>query len=51
MHLMTEAILKQYKRDAFEEGVRYALQELAELYDGVIETDIYAEFVAEYEAI
>lgn len=33
----------------FAEGVRYALSYLSDLYDGVEETDIWADFMSEEE--
>ena len=35
--------------DNFHEGVRYALNYLNDLYDGVKETDLWAEYMAEKE--
>lgn len=47
MHTMTEEILAQHKKTAFEEGVRYALEELINLYDGVRDTDLWNEYMNE----
>ena len=47
MNTMSDAILKQVKDASFEEGARYVLAELADLYDGITETDIYADFMNE----
>ena len=46
-HSMSDAILTQYKKIAFEEGVRYALDYLIELYDGVRDTDLWNEYMNE----
>jgi hypothetical protein len=45
---MTEAILKQYKGEAFQEGVRYALEYLRAVYgEGIEQTDIWADYMKE----
>ena len=49
MHTMTDAILEQIKRISYEEGMRDALTYLAELYDGVKETDLWADYMTEEE--
>lgn len=46
---MTDAILEQHKRAAYEEGVRYALSYLQDLYESIEETDIWADFMSEEE--
>ena len=35
------------KQDKFEEGVRYALEYLSDLYDGVMDTDLAKEYAKE----
>ena len=45
MNTMTDEILEQHKRIAYEEGIREALYYLSDLYDGVEETDLWAEYV------
>lgn len=46
MNTMTDTILDQHKRIAFEEGVRYALEELRSVCGkSVEETDIWSEFM------
>ena len=32
---------------AFQEGAKYVLAELAELYDGITDTDIWADYMSE----
>lgn len=32
---------------AYEDGIRYAIEYLSDLYDGIEETDIYAEYMKE----
>jgi hypothetical protein len=44
---MSDAILTQYRNEAFDNGVRYALEYLSDLIDGLDETDIYAEYMNE----
>jgi hypothetical protein len=34
----------------FKSGVRYALAYLSDVYEGVVETDIWAEFMTEEES-
>jgi nitrogen fixation/metabolism regulation signal transduction histidine kinase len=34
----------------FTEGIKYALAELASLYDGITETDLWAEYMNEGES-
>lgn len=46
-HSMSDAILQQYKGAAFQEGVIYALEYLSDLYDGIKETDIWADYIKE----
>ena len=31
--------------DDFKSGVRYALDYLSDLYDGIVETDLWAEYM------
>jgi len=38
------------KEEAFAEGVCYALEYLASLYEGVTDTDLWSEFYAKVEA-
>ena len=33
--------------DDFKNGVRYALEYLSEIYDGIVETDIWADYMKE----
>ena len=47
MHTMSEAILEQIKGASYEEGMRDALTYLAELYDGVEDTDLWADYMNE----
>lgn len=48
MHKMTESILKQRETVAFDNGVKYALESLREVYgEGIEETDIWAEYMNE----
>lgn len=47
MHTMTDAILEQIKGIAYEEGMRDALSYLSELFDGVEETDLWADYMTE----
>jgi hypothetical protein len=49
MHTMSDAILDQIKAQAFQEGVQYALEYLSDLYDGVMDTDLAAEYMSEGE--
>lgn len=51
MHTMTDAILEQYKQQAFNDGIAYALDYLSSLYDGVYDTDIAKELEGERESI
>jgi hypothetical protein len=44
---MSDAILEQIKGAAFQEGARYALEYLSDLYDGIKETDIWADYMKE----
>ena len=46
-HSMSAAILEQYKGAAFQEGAKYALEYLSDLYDGIEETDIWADYMKE----
>lgn len=46
-----EIAFKAIKGDSFEEGVRYALDYLHEVYgEGIEETDIWSEYMDEEEA-
>ena len=48
MHTMSESILNQYKAISYESGVKYALEELREVYGaGIEDTDIWAEYMKE----
>jgi len=44
---MSDAILEQIKAASYEEGMRDALTYLAELYDGVEDTDLWADYMKE----
>ncbi len=44
---MSDAILEQIKGASYEEGVRYALNYLSELYESIEETDIWADYMTE----
>jgi proline racemase len=45
-HSMSDAILNQIKADAFERGIKTALNELRDVYgEGLEETDIWAEYM------
>jgi hypothetical protein len=46
-HIMTTEILNQVKAAAYEEGGREVLTYLQQLYDGVEDTDIWADFFEE----
>ena len=46
-HSMSDAILEQIKGASYEEGMRDALTYLAELYDGVEDTDLWADYMKE----
>jgi hypothetical protein len=41
---MDEQEIAKLKEESFSEGVRYALEYLSSLYDGVYNTDIAEEF-------
>lgn len=47
---MTQAILDQTKAASYEEGMRDALSYLSELFDGVEETDLWADYMENEEA-
>lgn len=48
MHTMTDELLTRIKGDSFQEGVRYALDYLREVYgEGIEETDIWADYMDE----
>jgi len=44
---MSDAILTQYRNEAFDNGVRYALEYLSDLIDGLDETDLWGEYMNE----
>jgi len=45
---MSDAILNEIKADAFERGIKTALNELRDVYgEGLEETDIWAEYMKE----
>ena len=44
---MSDEVLNQIKGDYFAQGVRYALDYLSSLYDGLEQTDLYGEFMTE----
>ena len=45
---MSDAILEQIKGAAYEAGIRYALEQLRDVYgDGITETDLFAEYASE----
>jgi hypothetical protein len=44
---MNDAILEQIKRISYEEGMRDALNYLKDLYDGVEDTDLWADYMNE----
>ena len=44
---MSDAILEQIKGASYEEGMRDALTYLAELYEGIEETDLWADYMKE----
>ena len=46
-HSMSDAILEQIKGASYEEGVKYALTYLSELYESIEETDIWADYMKE----
>ena len=46
-HSMSDAILEQHKSAAYEQGMRDALDYLSALYDGIQETDLWAEYMPE----
>lgn len=46
-HSMSAEILEQHKAEAFKEGARYAIEYLMDLFDGVEDTDIYADYFTE----
>jgi hypothetical protein len=47
MHTVTDAIMAQIKGAAYEEGMRDALNYLSELYEGIEETDLWADYMKE----
>jgi hypothetical protein len=46
-HSISGAVLEQIKGASYEEGMRDALTYLAELYDGVEDTDLWADYFTE----
>lgn len=44
-HTITEELLTKIKGDSFQEGARYVLEYLSELYEGVEDTDIWADYM------
>jgi hypothetical protein len=45
-HSMSEAILQQYKNEAYEQGARDILSYLEEVYgEGIHETDVWVEYM------
>lgn len=49
MHTVTDEIMAQIKGASYEEGMRDALSYLAELFEGVEETDLWADYMKEGE--
>ncbi len=48
MNTMTDELLTRIKGDSFQEGVRYALDYLREVYgEGIEETDIWTDYMNE----
>jgi len=46
-HSMSDAILEQYKSAAYGQGVRDALTELSSLYEGLEDTNLWADNMKE----
>ena len=46
-HSMSDAVLEQIKGASYEEGMRDALTYLAELYEGIEETDLWNDYMNE----
>ena len=50
---MSDAILKQVKKAAYDQGfidgAKYAIEDLMDLFDGVEDTDIYADYFNDEE--
>ena len=44
---ISDAILTQHRNEAFDNGVRYALEYLSDLIDGLDETDLWGEYMIE----
>ena len=42
---MTQEILDAIKGASYEEGIRDALSELAEIYDGIDGTDLWSQYM------
>jgi hypothetical protein len=49
-HSLSDAILEQIKGASYAEGMRDALTYLAELYDGVEDTDLWTDYMSEEES-
>ena len=47
MHTISEAMLEQIKGASYEEGMRDALNYLSELYEGIEDTDLWADYMTE----
>jgi hypothetical protein len=48
IQLIAENMQKESTK-AYEEGIRYALEYLSDLYDGLDETDIWADYMEKGE--
>lgn len=47
---MSDAILEQIKGNSFQEGARYVLEYLRDVYgEGIEETDIWADYMSDEE--
>jgi hypothetical protein len=46
-HTLSDGILASIKKASYEEGMRDALTYLAELYDGVEDTDLWTDYMKE----
>jgi hypothetical protein len=46
-HSMSDAVLEQIKGASYEEGMRDALTYLAELYESIEDTDLWADYMKE----
>lgn len=48
---LSEELLTKIKGDSFQEGARYVLEYLRDVYgDGIEETDIWADYMSDEEA-